>query len=119
MFRPYICTCLALRHVTQVCVEVLSPLSRPADRRRLDVRRRLHGGRCLPASHSDDGQLSAVSPPQALALRATLHEPVQRGNVWSQREQQTYYVTAAIREVPLIYLYWFPPNSSTEPKVFD
>lgn len=70
-------------------MEALSPSSRLADRRRLDVRRRLHGGRRLPASHSDDGQLSAVSPPQALALRAALHEPVQRGNVWSRRERQT------------------------------
>lgn len=67
----------------------------PADRRCLDVRRRLHGGRRLPASHSDDGQLSAVSPPQALALRAALHEPVQRGNVRSNR--QTRYVTARHR----------------------
>ncbi|KAI3373711.1 hypothetical protein L3Q82_022293, partial [Scortum barcoo] len=38
----------------------------------------VHGGCCVPAGHPDDRQLPAVSPPQALAIRTALHEPLQR-----------------------------------------
>lgn len=50
-----------------------------ADRCSLDVRCGAHGGGCVPASHSDDRQFAAVSPPQTVALRTSLHELVQRG----------------------------------------
>lgn len=58
----------------------LPPCSSTADGRGADVRRGLHGGSGVPAGHSDDCQLPAVSPTQALALRTTLHEPLQRGS---------------------------------------
>lgn len=58
----------------------LSPCFSTADGRGADVRRGLHGRRGVPAGHSDDCQLPAVSPTQALALRTTLHEPLQRGS---------------------------------------
>lgn len=58
----------------------LSPCSSTADGCGADVRRGLHGRSGVPAGHSDDCQLPAVSPTQALALRTTLHEPLQRGS---------------------------------------
>lgn len=58
----------------------LSPCLSTADGRGADVRRGLHGRSGVPAGHSDDCQLPAVSPTQALALRTTLHEPLQRGS---------------------------------------
>lgn len=44
-----------------------------------DVRCRVHGGGGIPASLSDHRQLPTVSPAQALALRITIHQHVQRG----------------------------------------
>lgn len=50
-----------------------------ADRCSLNVWRSVHGCCCIPAGHSDDRELPAVSSPQTMALRTTLHEPLQRG----------------------------------------
>lgn len=49
-----------------------------SDWSRSDVRRCLHGGRCLAAHRSDHCQLPSVPPTQTLALWITLHEHAQR-----------------------------------------
>lgn len=58
-----------------ICV----PRLPPADGCGLDVRCGVHGGRRVAAGHTDDRQLPAVSPAQTVALRTSLHEPLQRG----------------------------------------
>lgn len=50
-----------------------------SDGRGADVRRRARGVGGGPAVPADDRQLAAVQPPQAMALRDTLHEPHQGG----------------------------------------
>lgn len=75
-----------------------------ADRRGLDVRRGVHGGRRVPAGHSNDRQLPAVSPPQTLALRPALHEPLQRGQCQSRREPSLCYITSMTWEAPVAFL---------------
>lgn len=50
-----------------------------ADGRGADVRRRARGGRGSAAVAADHRQLSAVQPPQAVALRGPFHQPHQRG----------------------------------------
>lgn len=56
------------------CITFLS-----ADGCGADVRRRARGGGGGAAISADHGQLAAVQPPQAVALRGRLHQPHQRG----------------------------------------
>lgn len=82
----------------------------PADGRSLDVWCSFHGGCRVPAGHSDDRQLPAVSPPQTLALRTTLHEPVQRGSVSTRLDSQRTqtHVASAARLKKLLLLGGWP-----------